>query len=185
MYNLFFDTSTNYLVIGLFNNNKMIQNKILKNTKKHSENAVEYLFDFLRSNNINLNEIKSIYFTIGPGSFMGLRTSLTTIKTIKFCYPNIHLMSINTLYFLSKKGKSIPKIEFGKNKSYFTVFNNQNILIEEQIVDNETFNEIITNFKDYKIVNSFFNIDLETHFFDHIKNFKLIESISDIKINYI
>ena len=37
---------------------------------------------FLKKYNLNLNDIESIYINRGPGSFAGIRNSLSTIKAI-------------------------------------------------------------------------------------------------------
>ena len=49
--------------------------------------------DFLKSKNININDISLIYVNRGPGSFAGIRNSLSIVKAIHltkkidyFCY---------------------------------------------------------------------------------------------------
>jgi tRNA A37 threonylcarbamoyladenosine modification protein TsaB len=40
--------------------------------------------EFLHSKNIKMNDISKIYVNRGPGSFAGIRNSLSTIKAIHF-----------------------------------------------------------------------------------------------------
>ena len=49
--------------------------------------------DFLKSKNLNINDISLIYVNRGPGSFAGIRNSLSIVKAIHlikkidyFCY---------------------------------------------------------------------------------------------------
>ena len=51
------------------------------------------MIEFLNSNNLDLNDISKIYVNRGPGSFAGIRNSLSTIKAINlankidyYCY---------------------------------------------------------------------------------------------------
>ena len=40
------------------------------------------LDNFLSTNNININDISKLYVNRGPGSFAGIRNSLSTVKAI-------------------------------------------------------------------------------------------------------
>ena len=40
------------------------------------------LIDFLKNNNLEISDIGLIYINRGPGSFAGIRNSLSTIKAI-------------------------------------------------------------------------------------------------------
>ena len=58
------------------------QNITHENTKVNFEKIMLLMIDFLNSNNMNLNEISKIYVNRGPGSFAGIRNSISTIKAI-------------------------------------------------------------------------------------------------------
>ena len=64
-----------------------------ENTKVNFEKMIILINDFLSSKNLNLNDISKIYVNRGPGSFAGIRNSLSTIKAIRlaikidyYCY---------------------------------------------------------------------------------------------------
>ncbi len=64
-----------------------------ENTKINFEKIMLLIIGFLKFNNIKLNEISKIYVNRGPGSFAGIRSSLSTIKAINlvnkidyYCY---------------------------------------------------------------------------------------------------
>ena len=53
-----------------------------ENTKINFEKMMVLLNDFLISKSIKLDDISKIYVNRGPGSFAGIRNSLSTIKAI-------------------------------------------------------------------------------------------------------
>ena len=72
---------------------KDIYNISHKNSKTNYEKMTVLINDFLNSKNLNLNDISLIYVNRGPGSFAGIRNSLSIVKAIHltkkidyFCY---------------------------------------------------------------------------------------------------
>ena len=53
-----------------------------ENTKKNFEKMIILIDEFLLSKNIKIKDISKIYVNRGPGSFAGIRNSLSTIKAI-------------------------------------------------------------------------------------------------------
>ena len=53
-----------------------------ENTKINFEKMMLLLVNFLGSNNIEIKDISKLYVNRGPGSFAGIRNSLSTIKAI-------------------------------------------------------------------------------------------------------
>ena len=53
-----------------------------ENSKNNYEKLFVLLIDFLKNNNLEVSNIESIYINRGPGSFAGIRNSLSTIKAI-------------------------------------------------------------------------------------------------------
>jgi len=54
-----------------------------ENSKSNYEKLIILLNDFLKKNNLDISGIGSIYINRGPGSFAGIRNSLSTIKAIR------------------------------------------------------------------------------------------------------
>jgi len=61
------------------NNNYSITHE---NTKVNFDKMTILINQFLNSKNLNINDVSSIYINRGPGSFSGIRNSLSTIKGI-------------------------------------------------------------------------------------------------------
>ena len=53
-----------------------------ENSKMNYDKLNTLVIDFLNNNNIKMNDIDSMYINKGPGSFAGIRNSLSMIKAI-------------------------------------------------------------------------------------------------------
>ena len=53
-----------------------------ENSKSNFEKLIILINDFLKNNESSLSKIKDIYVNRGPGSFAGIRNSLSTIKAL-------------------------------------------------------------------------------------------------------
>ena len=62
--------------------NSDIYNVTYENSKTNYDKLIILVTDFLKKNNLNFNDIGSVYINRGPGSFAGIRNSLSTIKAI-------------------------------------------------------------------------------------------------------
>ena len=53
-----------------------------ENSKMNYDKLIVLLIDFLNNNNFKINDINLMYINRGPGSFAGIRNSLSMIKAI-------------------------------------------------------------------------------------------------------
>jgi tRNA threonylcarbamoyladenosine biosynthesis protein TsaB len=63
-------------------NNDNVYNVTHKNSKTNYEKLMILIIEFLNLNNIKIADISSLYVNRGPGSFAGIRNSLSIIKAI-------------------------------------------------------------------------------------------------------
>ena len=70
-----------------------IYNITHENTKINYEKLAKIISDFLITNNIKITDINKIYINRGPGSFAGIRNSLSVVKAFNvakkidyYCY---------------------------------------------------------------------------------------------------
>ena len=63
-------------------NNDINYNISYENTKTNFEKMMLLLNNFLGSKNIEIKDISGLYVNRGPGSFAGIRNSLSTVKAI-------------------------------------------------------------------------------------------------------
>ena len=101
--------------------NDISHNITHENTKINFEKMIILLNEFLLSKNIKIIDISRIYVNRGPGSFAGIRNSLSTIKAIHlskkidyYCYSFQDFIGIEKI-----KYENIPilcdKFEIKKN----------------------------------------------------------------------
>tara|TARA_B100000579_G_C22134057_1_gene533344 strand:- start:74 stop:460 length:387 start_codon:yes stop_codon:yes gene_type:complete len=57
-------------------------NIVYENSKNNYEKLVMLIHEFLLSKNLNFKKISQIYVNRGPGSFAGIRNSLSIVKAI-------------------------------------------------------------------------------------------------------
>ena len=63
-----------------------IYNITKENTKINYEKLTLIINDFLNSNQLKLKDINKIYLNMGPGSFAGIRNSLSIVKAFNLTY---------------------------------------------------------------------------------------------------
>ena len=96
-------------------NNKNIYTSSFENSKSNFDKLIILINNFLKKNKISINNINKIYVNRGPGSFAGIRNSLSIVKGIHLS-KNIDYFCFSHLDFLDKKSKSIKNIS---NKSSY------------------------------------------------------------------
>ena len=74
--------ATNKSIFLMIITNDSTYNVTHENSKTNYEKLMILIIDFLNSNNLNINDISTMYVNRGPGSFAGIRNSLSTIKAI-------------------------------------------------------------------------------------------------------
>ena len=87
-------------------NNKGIYNITHSNSKTNYEKLVILINDFLNSKKIKIKDISSIYVNRGPGSFAGVRNSLSIIKAFHLA------MKIDYYCFSFRDFKDINEIKY-------------------------------------------------------------------------
>ena len=89
-----------------------IYNITKENTKINYEKLTLILKDFLNSNSLKLEDIQKIYVNRGPGSFAGIRNSLSVVKAINVAR-KVDYYCYSLEDFLDQKDvkyKDIPKL---------------------------------------------------------------------------
>ena len=94
-----------------------------ENSKTNYEKLIVLVNNFLDSKNINLKDISAIYLNIGPGSFAGIRNSISVIKAINL------VMKIDYYCFSFEYFKEIKEIKYENIPSLCDKFNVKKNLI--------------------------------------------------------
>ena len=93
-------------------NNDINYNITHENTKSNYEKLTILINEFLNSRNLNLKKVSKIYVNRGPGSFAGIRNSLSIVKAIHFSNKtDYYCFSFNDFKDVSDiKYENIPKL---------------------------------------------------------------------------
>ena len=93
-------------------NNDINYNITHENTKFNYEKLTILINEFLNSRNLNLEKVSQIYVNRGPGSFAGIRNSLSIVKAIYFSNKtDYYCFSFNDFKDVSDiKYENIPKL---------------------------------------------------------------------------
>ena len=93
-------------------NNSDIYSISHENSKTNYEKLMILMNDFLNSKNLKIKDISSFYLNIGPGSFAGIRSSISIIKAIRlvmkidyYCYSFRYFKDVKEI-----KYENIPKL---------------------------------------------------------------------------
>ena len=81
MYTLLLDSSNIKLAVGLAKDDVLIDEIIYDAWQRQSEYMIQEISSILSRNGISPNDIGEIVSTKGPGSYTGVRISLTIAKT--------------------------------------------------------------------------------------------------------
>ena len=94
MSKMIIDVAGEKIFLMIITNND-IYNITKENTKINYEKLTLIINDFLNSHKIKLRDVDKIYLNRGPGSFAGIRNSLSIVKAINltnridyYCYSN-------------------------------------------------------------------------------------------------
>ena len=79
MHNLIIDAASDKIFLSLIID-KNIYTCSHENSKSNFEKLIILITDFLNKNKTSINEIDKIYVNRGPGSFAGIRNSLSIVK---------------------------------------------------------------------------------------------------------
>ena len=92
MNKLIIDVASEKIFLMIISNND-IYNIIYENTKINYEKLTTIINDFLKTKNLEIKDISKIYINRGPGSFAGIRNSLSIVKAFNiakkidyYCY---------------------------------------------------------------------------------------------------
>ena len=92
MNKLIIDVASEKIFLMIITNSN-IYNITKDNTKNNYEKLTLIINEFLNSNKMTINDINKIYLNRGPGSFAGIRNSLSVVKAFNlvknidyYCY---------------------------------------------------------------------------------------------------
>ena len=109
MKNLIIDATKEKIFFSVITNTQSYNTSYI-NSRENYDKFMDFLLDFLKKNNIKLEDIEKIFVKEGPGKLSNIRTSIAIAKAIALS-KNISLYGFNSKDFDGKNYKKLIKLE--------------------------------------------------------------------------
>ena len=146
---LLLDSSNTSLTVGLAKIDELIDSISYEAWQCQSEHMIPEINTILEKHSVTKDDIAGVVVAIGPGSYTGVRISLTIAKVIGVAL-GVDVYPVSSLQIL-KNGKkpSICLENARSNRSYIGVYENEKCLLNDQIMTNEEVKQYISEHPDY------------------------------------
>ena len=118
------DTSSDVCSVAILEDDKLIKELNITDSKTHSENLMPLVDKLFKETGLQLSNIDAISCSIGPGSFTGIRIGIATVKAMAqvFNLPVIGVTSLETLAELTNGDTVVSLIDAKNNQVYCGIF---------------------------------------------------------------
>ena len=151
MITILLDSSNTNLSVGIARDNLLLDYISYEAWQRQSEYMIPELDKLLKKYNVERNEIEDVIVAKGPGSYTGVRIAITIAKTIATAL-NTKLYAISSLRVQKDcKNPSICLINARSGRSYIGVYEDDKVLLEDQIMKNEDVLNYIKEHPNYSV----------------------------------
>lgn len=150
-YVILLDSSNTSLSVGLAKEGKLIDCVSYEAWQEQSEHMIPELDNLLSKNGVNRDDISSVIVAVGPGSYTGVRISITIAKVLATAL-KAKVYPVSSLRVLKENDKpSICLINARSNRSYIGVYQGNEILLADQIMTNDEVKKFIEEHSAYSV----------------------------------
>lgn len=143
MISLLLDSSNIKLGVAIAIDDKIIDFKYYDAWQRQSEYMMSEIEALLNKNSIDPKDVNEIISTRGPGSYTGVRISLTIAKIWGFCR-DINVFAISSLQVLKKNNEiSVCVINARSMRSYIGIYEGNKVILEDTIYTNEEVKKLL------------------------------------------
>jgi len=149
------ETATETCSVALSENGKLIALKEDTIGQQHAKLLTVLIEQLFSENDIQIEKLKAVAISMGPGSYTGLRIGVSAAKGIAYA-ADIPLIAVNTLqalaFGISKNGNYesdtwfCPMIDARRMEVYIAFYDVNNMQIRDisaEIIDENSFSEIL------------------------------------------
>ena len=148
---LLLDSSNTSLSVGFEKDGKLIGYSSFEAWQVQSEYMVPEIDKLMDQLGLTRKDISGVVTSIGPGSYTGVRISLTIAKIVALCC-NCPIYPVSSLRVLkNNKLPSICLINARSGRSYFGVYEDKKVIVEDTIKTNEEVLEYIKEHPNYSV----------------------------------
>ena len=160
MKTLLLDSSNTDLTIGICIDNEIKYRVLYPCWQRQSELMIPELEKGLKELNLSLKDFDEVVCGMGPGSYTGVRISLTIAKTICTLL-DTKLKLISSLRVMGdKNSKYISLMNARSSRSYIGVYDKENIVLEDTVMTNDEVKQYIENHSDFEVIGDCSYIDI-------------------------
>lgn len=151
MITILLDSSNTNLSVGIAKDNLLLDYVSYEAWQRQSEYMIPELDKLLTKYDIKKEDITDVIVAKGPGSYTGVRIAITIAKTITTAL-DIKLYAVSSLRVLKDGDRpSICLINARSGRSYIGAYENEKILLEDQIMKNDDVLAYINAHPDYSV----------------------------------
>ena len=151
MATLLLDSSNTSLSVGIESNGELLGSTSYEAWQAQSEHMIPEIDKLMDEYGISRKNITGVVTSIGPGSYTGVRISLTIAKVVALAL-DVPIYPVSSLRVL-KDGEipSICLINARSGRSYFGVYQGEKVVVEDCIKTNDEVKQYIAEHPDYAI----------------------------------
>jgi tRNA threonylcarbamoyl adenosine modification protein YeaZ len=151
MITILLDSSNTNLSVGIARDNLLLEYISYEAWQRQSEYMIPELDKLLSKYNVSRDEIKEVMVAKGPGSYTGVRIAITIAKTIATALA-AKLYAVSSLRVQKAcKNPSICLINARSGRSYIGVYEDDKVLLDDQIMKNEDVLNYIKEHPNYSV----------------------------------
>lgn len=151
MYTVLLDSSNTNLSVGIAKDDVLLKEISYEAWQQQSEYMITEINKLIEEFNVQVNEIDSVMVGVGPGSYTGVRISITIAKTMALAC-NAKVYPVSSLW-IEKDGNnpSICLANARSKRSYVGIYEGNKCLKEDTILTNDEVLEFIKNDPTYSV----------------------------------
>ena len=162
MYSLLLDSSNTNLSVGICKDNVIIYKNSFSCWQRQSELMIPEIEKGLNEVNLRLIDFEEIVCAKGPGSYTGVRITLTIAKIVSQM-SGAKLILVSSLQAMGNANKKYIAIMNARSaRSYVGIYDHEKVILEDTIKTNEEVKELIKEYSSFEVVGEGAYLGIET-----------------------
>lgn len=180
MYSLLLDSSNTKLAVGIAKDDILLDKIYYDAWQRQSEFMIQEINNILSRNKILPSQINEIIVTDGPGSYTGVRISLTIAKVVGVLNENVKIYLLSSLEILKDKNNlSICLMNARSNRSYVGIYKDNEVILNDCVLENKNIEKLIEKYKNISICGETEYLGLKSCKYDIFNNMLDIKKHKD------
>lgn len=180
MYSLLLDSSNTKLAVGIAKDDILLDKIYYDAWQRQSEFMIQEINNILNRNKILPSQINEIIVTDGPGSYTGVRISLTIAKVVGVLNENVKIYLLSSLEILKDKNNlSICLLNARSNRSYVGIYKDNEVILNDCVLENQNIEKLIDKYKNISICGETEYLGLKSCKYDIFNNMLDIKKHKD------